>query len=101
MSATELAQGDIIKRGDTGTLGVIISNDLVHRTSGWIIVCSVNLSQAGANMQPALVAIPGGGYAVPIKTFTIPASAVAEVAGQVTVEQLRKIIRINHAGTSV
>lgn len=98
-----IQQGNIVRRGDTGTFAVVISNSMLHTIAPWVMVCSINMT--ADHSHPAVVDLDE--YAegkqmrvVPTKLFTVPVSAVAEVIGTATEQQLRETIRIMHAATS-
>ena len=96
-------RGDIVRRGDNGGYGIVITNDMLHQVSEVVILCTVVRSTTMADSFPHAIAVSAADqhlYAVPVSVHTAPASAIAEIIGQADEHQLRDIVRILHAATS-
>lgn len=97
------ARGDIVRRGDTGGFGIVITNDMLHQVSDVVILCTVVRSTTMADAFPHAISVSAADqslYAVPVSVHTAPASSIAEIIGQADELQLRDIVRILHAATS-
>lgn len=98
-----VTRGDIVRRGDTGGFGLIISNGMLHQVSDVVIICTVVRSETMAGAFPHAIPVSTPDqhlYAIPVSVHTAPASAVAEIVGRVDEGHLRDIVRILHAATS-
>ena len=97
------ARGDIVRRGDTGGYGLVISKSMLHTVSGLVILCAVIRSETMAASFPHAVTVDADEqhlHAIPVSVHTAPASALAEIVGAADEDQLRAIARVLHAATS-
>ncbi|PRY53535.1 hypothetical protein [Glycomyces artemisiae] len=96
-------RGAIVRRGDTGGYAVVISNDMLHTVSSTVILTTVVRSESMAEAWPNVIGVDAAGehlFAIPVSVHTAPASAIKDVVGRATNEQLRSIVRVLHAATS-
>ncbi|THV41230.1 hypothetical protein [Glycomyces buryatensis] len=96
-------RGDIVRRGDTGGYGIVVTNDMLHQVSEVVILCTVVRSTSMADSFPHAIEIAAADqnlYAIPVSVHTAPASAITEIIGQAEEHQLRDIVRMLHAATS-
>ncbi|RRR95798.1 hypothetical protein [Glycomyces terrestris] len=96
-------RGAVVRRGDTGSYGLVIANDMLHQVSDIVILCTVLRSETMAGHSPHAIPIEAADqhlYAIPVLVHTAPASAVAEVVGTADADQLRSVTRTLNAATS-
>lgn len=97
------ARGDIVRRSDTGGLGVVISGELVHESCNAVILCTVVRTADPVGDFPKAVLVgeqDADLWAVPASVNTAPIAVVAEVAGRAEAEQLGAVVRAHHMAIS-
>jgi mRNA-degrading endonuclease toxin of MazEF toxin-antitoxin module len=89
-------RGAVVKRGDTGTFALVISNDMVHRAVDRVTLCTIMLAPRLGD-HAALVPIGDGMTVVPTNLNSVPRSAIAEVLRHIDDDLLAQCERIAQA----